>query len=145
MIGANALVIHLNPLQELIQPEGEPKYRGVLQKISELVKSLDVPVMVKEVGSGVSREVATRLALAGVSAINVAGAGGTGWAGVEKLRAETQKDKVKIRLGELFWDWGIPTAAQSYRSQAGCPAGAADRFWWSAQRFRSCQVHCIRR
>ncbi len=111
MIGANALVIHLNPLQELIQPEGEPKYRGVLQKISELVKSLDVPVMVKEVGSGISREVAIKLEQVGVSAINVAGTGGTSWAGVEKLRAETLKDKLKIRLGEMFWDWGIPTAA----------------------------------
>lgn len=111
MIGANALVIHLNPLQELIQPEGEPKYRGVLQKISTLVNSLDVPVMVKEVGSGISREVAIKLEQVGVSAINVAGTGGTSWAGVEKLRAETLKDKVKIRLGEMFWDWGIPTAA----------------------------------
>ncbi len=121
MIGANALVIHLNPLQELIQPEGEPKYRGVLQKITELVKSLDVPVMVKEVGAGISREVAIRLALVGVSAINVAGTGGTSWAGVEKLRAETQKDKVKIRLGELFWDWGIPTAASLIEVRQAVP------------------------
>ena len=121
MIRANALVIHLNPLQELIQPEGEPKYRGVLQKISELVKSLDVPVMVKEVGSGISREVAIKLELAGVSAINVAGTGGTSWAGVEKLRAETQRDKVKIRLGELFWDWGIPTAASLIEVKKALP------------------------
>jgi isopentenyl-diphosphate delta-isomerase len=67
--------------------------------------------MVKEVGSGISREVAIKLEQVGVSAINVAGTGGTSWAGVEKLRAETLKDKVKIRLGEMFWDWGIPTAA----------------------------------
>lgn len=111
MIGANALVVHLNPLQELVQPEGEPKYKGVLGKISELVKSMDVPVIVKEVGAGISREAAIKLEMAGVSAINVAGAGGTSWAGVEKLRADMVKNRAKARLGEVFWDWGIPTAA----------------------------------
>ena len=111
MIRANALVVHLNPLQELVQPEGEPRYTGVLAKITDLVKSMDVPVIVKEVGAGISREVAIKLEMAGVSAINVAGVGGTSWAGVEKLRAETVKDNLKIHLGEMFWDWGIPTAA----------------------------------
>ncbi len=111
MIGANALVVHLNPLQELVQPEGEPRYRGVLDRISELVKSMDVPVIVKEVGAGISREVAIKLEMAGVSAINVAGAGGTSWAGVEKVRADLVKDKTKARLGDVFWDWGIPTAS----------------------------------
>jgi isopentenyl-diphosphate delta-isomerase len=111
MISANALVVHLNPLQELVQPEGEPRYRGVLAKISELAKSVDVPVIVKEVGAGLSREVAIKLEMAGVSAINIAGAGGTSWAGVEKLRAEALNDDIKTHLGEMFWDWGIPTAA----------------------------------
>jgi isopentenyl-diphosphate delta-isomerase len=111
MIRANALVVHLNTLQELVQPEGEPKYRGVLAKITELAKSMDVPVIVKEVGAGISREVAVNLEMAGVSAINVAGAGGTSWAGVEKLRAETANNSLKKHLGEMFWDWGIPTAA----------------------------------
>ncbi len=111
MINANALVVHLNPLQELIQPEGEPKFKGVYQKIAELVKSLDVPVIVKEVGAGISKEVAARLQVLGVKAINVAGSGGTSWAGVEKLRAESAGDELKIHLGEMFWDWGIPTAA----------------------------------
>ena len=110
MIQADALVIHLNPLQELIQPEGEPKYTGVLAKIAELVAELDLPVMVKEVGAGISADVAIRLETAGVSAINVAGSGGTSWAGVEKIRATTERNMVKIHLGELFWDWGIPTA-----------------------------------
>lgn len=110
MIQADAIVIHLNPLQELIQPEGEPKYAGVLRKIAELVGELDLPVMVKEVGAGISADVAVRLETAGVSAINVAGSGGTSWAGVEKIRAAAAKNKVKIHLGELFWDWGIPTA-----------------------------------
>jgi isopentenyl-diphosphate delta-isomerase len=110
MIQADAIVIHLNPLQELIQPEGEPKYTGVLAKIVELVTEIDLPVMVKEVGAGISPEVAIRLETAGVSAINVAGSGGTSWAGVEKIRAVAAKNKIKINLGELFWDWGIPTA-----------------------------------
>jgi isopentenyl-diphosphate Delta-isomerase len=110
MIQADAIVIHLNPLQELIQPEGEPRYRGVLGKITELVSDLDMPVLVKEVGAGISREVAIKLEMAGVSAINIAGAGGTSWAGVEKLRADIAKNKIKIHLGEMFWDWGIPTA-----------------------------------
>ena len=111
MIQADALVIHLNPLQELIQPEGEPKYKGVFSKISEISGALDVPVIVKEVGAGISKEVAVKLEVSGVSAINVAGAGGTSWAGVEKLRAEASNNDLKIHLGEIFWDWGIPTAA----------------------------------
>jgi isopentenyl-diphosphate delta-isomerase len=111
MIQADALVIHLNPLQELIQPEGEPKYKGVFSKISEISGDLDVPVIVKEVGAGISKEVAVKLEVAGVSAINVAGAGGTSWAGVEKLRAEASNNDLKTHLGEIFWDWGIPTAA----------------------------------
>ncbi len=111
MIGANALVVHLNPLQELVQPEGEPRYKGVLTQISELAKTIDVPLIVKEVGAGISKEVAIKLEMANVSAINIAGAGGTSWAGVEKLRAESLKDDLKKHLGEMFWDWGIPTAA----------------------------------
>lgn len=111
MIRANALVVHLNPLQELVQPEGEPRYKGVLTQISELAKTIDVPLIVKEVGAGISKEVAIKLEMANVSAINIAGAGGTSWAGVEKLRAESLKDDLKKHLGEMFWDWGIPTAA----------------------------------
>ena len=110
MIEADALVVHLNPLQELIQPEGEPKYKGVLSKIKEICSNFDIPIIVKEVGAGISMDVAKRLQSAGVSAINIAGSGGTSWAGVEKLRAETAHDSNKINLGELFWDWGIPTA-----------------------------------
>ncbi len=108
MVEADALAIHLNPLQELIQPEGETDFRGVLEKIDEI--SDLVPVIVKEVGAGISREVAIKLELAGVSAINVAGLGGTSWAGVESLRARGI-DERKEMLGELLWDWGIPTAA----------------------------------
>ncbi len=110
MIKANALAIHLNPLQELIQPEGEPVFKGVYDKIKELVRSVNIPIIVKEVGSGISKEVAIRLEMIGVKAINIAGAGGTSWAGVEKHRAESAEMSYKAHLGELFWDWGIPTA-----------------------------------
>jgi len=110
MIKANALAIHLNPLQELVQPEGEPKYKGVLDRIKEIVDAFDLPIIVKEVGAGISRDVGEKLELAGVSAINIAGSGGTSWAAVEKHRAESASNSTKAKLGELFWDWGIPTA-----------------------------------
>lgn len=110
MIEANALVIHLNPLQELVQPEGEPKYKGVYNKIVELKEKIDVPIIVKEVGSGISREVAVMLEKAKIDSINIAGSGGTSWAGVEGIRAGYLKNSVKEHLGDLFWDWGIPTA-----------------------------------
>lgn len=110
MIDANALVIHLNPLQELIQPEGEPRYRGVLEKISKITESINIPIIVKEVGAGISRDVALILEKAKVHCINIAGSGGTSWAGIEKIRAHKVKNDIKEHLGELFWDWGIPTA-----------------------------------
>ncbi|MEE9585655.1 MAG: type 2 isopentenyl-diphosphate Delta-isomerase [Nitrososphaerales archaeon] len=111
MIKANAIAIHLNPLQELIQPEGEPRFKGVLESISKISSDLGIPVVVKEVGSGISREVAVRLEVTGVSAINVAGLGGTSWAAIEYFRAKKRQMNRKAELGELFWDWGIPTAA----------------------------------
>jgi isopentenyl-diphosphate delta-isomerase len=111
IVEADALVVHLNPLQELIQPEGEPIYKGVLDRIRELTKQLNLPVIVKEVGCGLSREVALKLELANVAALNVAGAGGTSWAGIEYHRAVEAEAAQKAELGEIFWDWGIPTAA----------------------------------
>jgi isopentenyl-diphosphate delta-isomerase len=110
MINADALAIHLNPLQELIQPEGEPRFRGILKKIANLVNEIEIPVIVKEVGSGISADVALRLKSAGVESINIAGSGGTSWAGIEKIRADQHHEHIKSKLGELFWDWGIPTA-----------------------------------
>jgi isopentenyl-diphosphate Delta-isomerase len=110
MIDADALAIHLNPLQELIQPEGEPRFKGILQRISNLVQDIEIPIIVKEVGSGISADVALRLEKSGVRSINVAGSGGTSWAGIEKIRADQHNEYIKSQLGELFWDWGIPTA-----------------------------------
>ena len=110
MIEADALIIHLNPLQEAIQPEGETFYHGVLEKVSQIVKDLSVPVIVKEAGSGISAEDARRLEKAGVAGIDVAGAGGTSWAAVEFYRARKRGNHLTEKTGEEFWDWGIPTA-----------------------------------
>ena len=110
MVDADALSIHLNPLQEAIQPEGDTRFSGVLKRIGEVVKEVKVPVIVKETGAGIASEDAKRLVEAGVSCIDVAGAGGTSWAAVEHYRAESNKDDVRARLGKTFWDWGIPTA-----------------------------------
>jgi len=108
LIQANAFAVHLNPLQEFLQPEGNTNFQGVLKGIEMLIKHLSIPIIVKEIGAGISGEVAQRLIDAGVTYIDVAGAGGTSWAGVEILR---RKEKKEIQeQWNPFWDWGIPTA-----------------------------------
>lgn len=111
MLEADAFLIHLNPLQEAIQPEGETSFNGVAAKIASIVKGLDVPVIVKEVGCGISAAEAKQLEALGVAGIDIAGAGGTSWAAVEFFRSVKRRDLTRQRLGETFWDWGIPTAA----------------------------------
>jgi len=103
VIQADALTVHLNPLQEILQTDEENNFKGVLAGVERLVRSLEVPVIIKEVGCGISTQVARQLADAGVQYINIAGAGGTSWAGVESFRNRSN-------LAEKFWDWGIPTA-----------------------------------
>ena len=107
MIQADALVLHLNALQEAVQPEGDSNFAGLLSKIEAVCRALPVPVIAKEVGWGMSEEAARRLAAAGVAAIDVAGAGGTSWSQVEMHRARTETQK---RVAAAFIDWGIPTA-----------------------------------
>ncbi|MGC8556188.1 MAG: type 2 isopentenyl-diphosphate Delta-isomerase [Conexivisphaera sp.] len=111
MVRADALAIHLNPLQEAVQPEGDPRYDGVIERIAEVVEKVGVPVIVKEVGSGLSREVVALLDSVGVKGFNVAGVGGTSWARIESIRSSRAGAAEKARLGEVFRDWGIPTAA----------------------------------
>ena len=103
MIDADALVLHLNPLQEAIQPEGQCNFAGLIDKIGAVASELEVPVIVKEVGSGISAETAHRLVACGVTTIDCAGSGGTTWARIEGARADDQE------LGERFAEWGIPT------------------------------------
>lgn len=105
IVGADVLVLHLNPLQEALQPEGDVNWAGLLSKIERVARTL--PVVAKEVGWGISRRAAADLASAGVIGIDVAGAGGTSWSQVEMYRAKTD---IQRRVAEAFVDWGIPTA-----------------------------------
>lgn len=103
MIEADALVLHLNPLQEAIQPEGQCDFTDLISKVGKIVEQLEVPVIVKEVGSGISRKLATRLWDVGVRIVDTAGLGGTSWARIEGARSRDAE------IGELFAGWGIPT------------------------------------
>jgi len=107
MLAADALILHLNPLQEALQPEGDTKFRGLLIRIEEICKKLPVPVIAKEVGWGIGVAAAQQLLDAGVAAIDVAGAGGTSWSQVEMYR---QRDPQRAQMILHFQDWGIPTA-----------------------------------
>ncbi len=111
MIDADAVAIHLNALQETAQPEGQTNFSNVLQKIREVAQEIDKPVIAKETGAGIAFEEARRLEAANVKGIDVSGAGGTSFAAVEYYRAKEREDNVQRRLGDVFWDWGIPTAA----------------------------------
>ena len=107
MIEADALILHLNALQEAVQPEGDTRFAGLARKIAEICRALPVPVIAKEVGWGISAQAARLLRDAGVAAIDVAGAGGTSWSQVEKYRIENES---LARVAAAFKDWGIPTA-----------------------------------
>lgn len=113
MIEADALAIHLNALQEAVQPEGQTNFEGVLSKIAEIAIDLDKPVIVKETGAGIAAEEACKLEVAGVDGIDVGGCGGTSFAAVEYSRAEKEAQRSQAAA---FWDWGIPTAVSLIES-----------------------------
>ncbi len=109
-IDADAIAVHLNPAQELFQPEGDRDFTGILDAIARLVDIVDVPVIVKEVGFGISREVALKLFEIGVKIIDVAGAGGTNWITIECTRARERNLKELFDICQSFIEWGLPTA-----------------------------------
>lgn len=118
MIAADAVIVHLNPLQEAVQSGGDTDWRGLLATLSALRASLLQPIVVKEIGAGISAVVARRLCEAGISIIDVAGAGGTSWAAVEAERAETAAER---EVAMAFRDWGIPTPVALREVRAACP------------------------
>ncbi|MFN2115339.1 MAG: type 2 isopentenyl-diphosphate Delta-isomerase [Anaerolineae bacterium] len=117
-IEADALILHLNPLQEALQPEGDTRWSGVLGHIEEVARALDTPVIAKEVGWGICGPDARRLADAGVAAIDVAGAGGTSWSEVEKHRAPTAELR---EIAGVFVGWGVPTADSLLQVREAAP------------------------
>jgi isopentenyl-diphosphate delta-isomerase len=110
-VQADAICIHLNPAMELVQPEGDRDFSRGVETLRALVEELPFPVIGKETGNGLSRRAGEKLQRAGIRHVDVSGAGGTSWVGVETKRAEQAGDRAGEALGEALWDWGIPTAA----------------------------------
>jgi isopentenyl-diphosphate delta-isomerase len=110
-VGADAVCLHLNPAMELVQPEGDRDFRDGLTTIRHVVEHIGIPVIVKETGCGLAPSVGLRIRAVGVRHVDVSGAGGTSWVGVETLRATAAGDEGGRTLGDLLWDWGVPTAA----------------------------------
>lgn len=109
MIDADAVAIHLNALQEAIQPEGQTNFKGIIDKIGDIAGEIEKPVIVKETGCGIALEEAKKLEAVGVKAIDVGGVGGTSFAAVEFFRTQNEENRIQHFLGDAFWDWGIPT------------------------------------
>ena len=118
MIEADALVLHLNPLQEALQEQGNVNFARLVDKIAAVCRGLTVPVIIKEVGWGLSENVARQLLQAGVAALDVAGAGGTSWSQVEGLRSA---DPLRARVAQAFRGWGIPTADAIVQARRAAP------------------------
>ncbi|HLJ81136.1 MAG TPA: type 2 isopentenyl-diphosphate Delta-isomerase, partial [Ktedonobacterales bacterium] len=121
MIGADALAIHLNFLQEAAQPEGDRRARGCLAAFKQVAETVGVPVIAKETGAGIGFEQARALKKAGAAAIDVGGAGGSSMAAMESVRASSRGDKRAAGIGELFRDWGIPTPIAIVETHRGAP------------------------
>jgi isopentenyl-diphosphate delta-isomerase len=120
VLGADALVLHLNPLQEALQPSGNTVFAGLLSRIEQLCAELGAPVIVKEVGWGIAGDLVARLFEAGVAAVDVAGAGGTSWSEVERHRIS---DPVRARVAAGFAGWGIPTTEALIGARIAAPGG----------------------
>lgn len=118
MIEADALILHFNPLQEAVQPEGNVNFKGLLQRIEQVCRALPVPVIAKEVGNGISAADARRLYDVGVRIIDVAGAGGTSWSEVERFR---QPNEQGARVAGAFANWGLPTTEAIRQIHAALP------------------------
>ncbi|MBI1795193.1 MAG: type 2 isopentenyl-diphosphate Delta-isomerase [Chloroflexi bacterium] len=118
MIGADALYLHLNPLQEAVQHGGNTNFKGLAKKVEQVCKKLEVPVIAKEVGWGISERTARLLSNCGISAIDVAGAGGTSWSQVEMHRAP---DEFTRQLAAMFVGWGIPSAVSILNVKKAAP------------------------
>ena len=118
MVEADGLILHLNPLQEAIQPEGDTNWAGILTQIEKVCSKLQVPVIAKEVGWGISAKTASLLVNAGIRAIDVAGAGGTSWSEVEKYRIHNTR---QARITSVYKNWGIPTAESILQVRQACP------------------------
>jgi isopentenyl-diphosphate Delta-isomerase len=118
MVRADALILHLNPLQEAVQEGGDTNFSGLADKLEEICKKLEVPVIVKEVGWGISERTARILSDCGVAAVDVAGAGGTSWSKVEMERAPNE---FRRQLAGTFSGWGIPTADSILNVRKGAP------------------------
>lgn len=111
MIEADAISIHLNLAHEILQPEGDTSFRGLLRALEKLREEVDIPIIVKEVGFGISKEAALKLSKTGISAIDVAGRGGTSWAKIEWFRLKSRGLELKAKIAMHMREWGIPTAA----------------------------------
>jgi isopentenyl-diphosphate delta-isomerase len=122
MIGADALAVHLNFLEESIQPEGDRRSRGCSEAIRGLAAELEVPIFVKETGAGMAPRTASKLRALGVAALDVGGAGGTSFAVIERMRAERQGDARGIEVGTTLANWGVPTPVSvAGAAQSGLP------------------------
>ncbi|MBT5641665.1 type 2 isopentenyl-diphosphate Delta-isomerase [Candidatus Bathyarchaeota archaeon] len=110
MVEADALALHMNPLQEAVQVDGDTGYRGVYAKIKELSREVSTPIIMKETGAGIAWEDAVKMQKAGASGIEISGVGGTSWSAVEYHIAKEVGKKEMEYLGQALWNWGIPTA-----------------------------------
>lgn len=118
-VGADGLFLHLNPLQEAVQPEGDRNFAGLIAKIRQLCQSVPFPILAKETGCGLAGDTAATLIDCGIKAIDVSGAGGTSWSRIEGARYPAGEGQA---LGEVFGEWGIPTALSLRLVRERCPA-----------------------